>query len=76
MTPKQAHGWVSRMEGLIADLEDRIATREDAYNGRSEKWQDGDAGELHRDRTNKLQAILDQAGEFLAACEDLASEED
>lgn len=54
---------VARYEEAKADLSEfltnLVADWDEAWNGRSEKWQEGDAGQAVRERIDAVQSLVD-----------------
>lgn len=62
---KKAH---EALQSKGADVEQQIEKREEAFDGKSEKWQDSVAGSEYADKTEAMQ---DQLDEFSQNLEDL-----
>lgn len=49
---------MDRIEGLLGPLKDKAETLRDRYDNASEKWQEGENGSAHLEKTEEFEAVV------------------
>jgi hypothetical protein len=53
------------MEDLLGLLQEKIESRTETYDCRSEKWQESEKGEEYQELTDRLQEMEDEVGDWI-----------
>lgn len=68
---KRLEAALESLRAIRDELEDIVETRADYFQTRSERWQDGDKGTEHTDRTSYIETASASVGEAISTLEEM-----
>lgn len=71
---KAIEKWLSQLETINIEAEELHTTKQDAFDNKSEKWQEGETGTQMSEDLDTLQEIVDESRELYEKVENLFEE--